>query len=150
VACYHLSVSRRTARSSFCFAFSNPLSPDARTPVQLSILVRLTGIILPLSWARGSGASSAMMQAAQRSSAVSIARIRTSLQEALLPLVERVTARVEGGFESLDRVAVTVGPGSYWARGSGASSAMMQAAQRSSAVSIARIRTSLQAPPSFA
>ncbi|BAQ48742.1 MULTISPECIES: tRNA (adenosine(37)-N6)-threonylcarbamoyltransferase complex dimerization subunit type 1 TsaB [Methylobacterium] len=33
--------------------------------------------------------------------------------EALLPLVERVTARVEGGFESLDRVAVTVGPGSY-------------------------------------
>ncbi len=33
--------------------------------------------------------------------------------EALLPLVERVIARVEGGFESLDRVAVTVGPGSY-------------------------------------
>lgn len=33
--------------------------------------------------------------------------------EALLPLIERVTARIEGGFESLDRVAVTVGPGSY-------------------------------------
>ena len=33
--------------------------------------------------------------------------------EALLPLIERVTARVEGGFEGLDRVAVTVGPGSY-------------------------------------
>ena len=33
--------------------------------------------------------------------------------EALLPLVERVMARVEGGFESLERVAVTVGPGSY-------------------------------------
>ncbi|WP_132250341.1 tRNA (adenosine(37)-N6)-threonylcarbamoyltransferase complex dimerization subunit type 1 TsaB [Methylobacterium segetis] len=33
--------------------------------------------------------------------------------EALLPLVERVMSRVEGGFESLDRVAVTVGPGSY-------------------------------------
>ena len=33
--------------------------------------------------------------------------------EALLPLLERVIARVEGGFESLDRVAVTVGPGSY-------------------------------------
>ncbi|ACA17783.1 peptidase M22 glycoprotease [Methylobacterium sp. 4-46] len=33
--------------------------------------------------------------------------------EALLPLVERVVARVEGGFASLDRVAVTVGPGSY-------------------------------------
>ena len=33
--------------------------------------------------------------------------------EALLPLVERVMARIDGGFESLDRVAVTVGPGSY-------------------------------------
>jgi tRNA threonylcarbamoyl adenosine modification protein YeaZ len=33
--------------------------------------------------------------------------------EALLPLIERVMARIEGGFESLDRIAVTVGPGSY-------------------------------------
>ena len=33
--------------------------------------------------------------------------------EALLPMIERVVARIEGGFESLSRVAVTVGPGSY-------------------------------------
>lgn len=33
--------------------------------------------------------------------------------EALLPLLDRVTARVDGGFTTLDRVAVTVGPGSY-------------------------------------
>ncbi len=33
--------------------------------------------------------------------------------EALLPLIDRVMARVEGGFEELDRVAVTVGPGSF-------------------------------------
>src|SRR5690606_21931225 len=33
--------------------------------------------------------------------------------EALLPLVERVMAAVPGGFDSLDRVAVTVGPGSF-------------------------------------
>ncbi len=33
--------------------------------------------------------------------------------EALVPLLDRVAARVEGGFTSLDRVAVTVGPGSY-------------------------------------
>jgi len=33
--------------------------------------------------------------------------------EALLPMIERVVARIEGGFESLGRVAVTVGPGSY-------------------------------------
>lgn len=33
--------------------------------------------------------------------------------EALLPLVARVMAGVPGGFAALDRVAVTVGPGSY-------------------------------------
>lgn len=33
--------------------------------------------------------------------------------EALVPLIERVMARVEGGFPSLSRVAVTVGPGSF-------------------------------------
>jgi len=33
--------------------------------------------------------------------------------EALLPLIDRVMARVEGGFASLGRVAVTVGPGSF-------------------------------------
>jgi tRNA threonylcarbamoyl adenosine modification protein YeaZ len=33
--------------------------------------------------------------------------------EALLPLIERVVAHAEGGFRSLDRIAVTVGPGSF-------------------------------------
>jgi tRNA threonylcarbamoyl adenosine modification protein YeaZ len=33
--------------------------------------------------------------------------------EALLPLVERVVGAVPGGFASIDRVAVTVGPGSF-------------------------------------
>lgn len=33
--------------------------------------------------------------------------------EALLPLVERIVAAVEGGFAALDRIAVTIGPGSY-------------------------------------
>ena len=33
--------------------------------------------------------------------------------EALLPAIERVMAAVDGGFERLDRVAVTVGPGSF-------------------------------------
>lgn len=33
--------------------------------------------------------------------------------EALMPLLDRVTARVEGGFGALARVAVTVGPGSF-------------------------------------
>lgn len=33
--------------------------------------------------------------------------------EALMPLIERVMSGVEGGFASLERVAATVGPGSY-------------------------------------
>jgi len=33
--------------------------------------------------------------------------------EALLPLVDRVMARVEGGFAALGRIAVTIGPGSF-------------------------------------
>lgn len=33
--------------------------------------------------------------------------------EALMPMIERVMGRTEGGFSSLDRVAVTIGPGSY-------------------------------------
>jgi tRNA threonylcarbamoyladenosine biosynthesis protein TsaB len=33
--------------------------------------------------------------------------------EALLPLVDRVVSKADGSFSSLDRVAVTVGPGSY-------------------------------------
>jgi tRNA threonylcarbamoyladenosine biosynthesis protein TsaB len=33
--------------------------------------------------------------------------------EALLPLLDRVVSKVEGGFSGLSRVAVTVGPGSY-------------------------------------
>ncbi|MEF3365506.1 tRNA (adenosine(37)-N6)-threonylcarbamoyltransferase complex dimerization subunit type 1 TsaB [Methylocystis sp. 9N] len=33
--------------------------------------------------------------------------------EALLPLIERVMSKVEGGFSTIDRVAVAVGPGSF-------------------------------------
>ena len=33
--------------------------------------------------------------------------------EALIPLIERVVGRIDGGFSALDRVAVTVGPGSF-------------------------------------
>lgn len=33
--------------------------------------------------------------------------------EALVPLIERVMSKVEGGFASIDRVAVAVGPGSF-------------------------------------
>jgi tRNA threonylcarbamoyl adenosine modification protein YeaZ len=39
--------------------------------------------------------------------------MQTGHAEALLPLVDRVVSATDGGFERLDRVAVTVGPGSY-------------------------------------
>jgi tRNA threonylcarbamoyladenosine biosynthesis protein TsaB len=37
----------------------------------------------------------------------------TGHAEALMPMIERVMARVEGGFPSLSRVAVSIGPGSF-------------------------------------
>jgi tRNA threonylcarbamoyl adenosine modification protein YeaZ len=33
--------------------------------------------------------------------------------EAIMPLIERVMSKVEGGFSSIDRVAIAVGPGSF-------------------------------------
>ena len=33
--------------------------------------------------------------------------------EALMPLIERVMVKSDGGFAALDRIAVTVGPGSF-------------------------------------
>lgn len=53
----------------------------------------------------------------QRGANTAIARetmlIEKGHAEELIPLLDRVMARVEGGFKSLDRVAVTVGPGSF-------------------------------------
>jgi tRNA threonylcarbamoyladenosine biosynthesis protein TsaB len=37
----------------------------------------------------------------------------TGHAEALMPMIERVMAQVEGGFSSLERVAVSIGPGSF-------------------------------------
>ncbi len=37
----------------------------------------------------------------------------TGHAEALMPMIERVMAQVDGGFSSLERVAVSIGPGSF-------------------------------------
>lgn len=50
--------------------------------------------------------------AAEAEASESIAMARGH-SEALLPLVDRIMARVDGGFEALSRIAVTVGPGSF-------------------------------------
>jgi tRNA threonylcarbamoyladenosine biosynthesis protein TsaB len=51
--------------------------------------------------------------AAEAPEAVETMAMERGHAEALLPLIDRVMARVEGGFTALDRVAVTVGPGSF-------------------------------------
>jgi len=50
---------------------------------------------------------------AERPEAIETLPIERGHAEALLPLIDRVIANVDGGFGSLDRVAVTVGPGSF-------------------------------------
>jgi tRNA threonylcarbamoyl adenosine modification protein YeaZ len=42
-----------------------------------------------------------------------VEEMTTGQAEALMPMIQRVMAQVEGGFASLERVAVTVGPGSF-------------------------------------
>ena len=61
------------------------------------------------------GACSACIFADHRAEPLAIESIgmERGHAEALLPLVDRVAAAVPGGFSALDRVAVTVGPGSY-------------------------------------
>ena len=49
-------------------------------------------------------------ETAEASESIAMARGHA---EALLPLVDRVMARVDGGFDVLSRIAVTVGPGSF-------------------------------------
>ena len=48
--------------------------------------------------------------------------------EALIPLIERVIGGIEGGYESIDRVAVTGGPGSVPGRRGGIAAAGGRAA----------------------
>lgn len=42
-----------------------------------------------------------------------VEEMATGHAEALMPMIERVMQQIEGGFASLERVAVTVGPGSF-------------------------------------
>jgi tRNA threonylcarbamoyl adenosine modification protein YeaZ len=51
--------------------------------------------------------------AAETPEAVEAIPMQRGHAEALVPMVDRAVARVEGGFAALGRVAVTVGPGSF-------------------------------------
>jgi tRNA threonylcarbamoyl adenosine modification protein YeaZ len=52
-------------------------------------------------------------EAAEGPEAIETMAMERGHAEALLPLIDRVVARVEGGFTPIGRVAVTVGPGSF-------------------------------------
>src|SRR5450631_402601 len=52
-------------------------------------------------------------EGAERPESIETIAMERGHAEALLPLIDRVMAAAEGGFASLDRVAVTAGPGSF-------------------------------------
>jgi tRNA threonylcarbamoyladenosine biosynthesis protein TsaB len=69
--------------------------------------------ILALDTALGACAACVLEEGNAEPLAVEQILLERGHAEALLPLVERLMARVDGGFSSLARVAVTVGPGSF-------------------------------------
>ena len=69
--------------------------------------------ILAIDTALGACAACVMEAEAQEPLAQETLVMERGHAEALLPLLDRLVSNVAGGFASLDRVAVTVGPGSY-------------------------------------
>jgi tRNA threonylcarbamoyl adenosine modification protein YeaZ len=70
-------------------------------------------IILAIDTALAAASACVLQQGKIEPIAGETLRMERGHAEALLPLVDRVMARVEGGFDALGRVAVTVGPGSF-------------------------------------
>ncbi|TDR87164.1 tRNA (adenosine(37)-N6)-threonylcarbamoyltransferase complex dimerization subunit type 1 TsaB [Enterovirga rhinocerotis] len=69
--------------------------------------------ILAIDTALGQCAAAILDVASETTIAAEAIAMERGHAEALLPLLDRVMARVDGGFHSLDRVAVTIGPGSF-------------------------------------
>ncbi|MGL4441715.1 MAG: tRNA (adenosine(37)-N6)-threonylcarbamoyltransferase complex dimerization subunit type 1 TsaB [Bosea sp. (in: a-proteobacteria)] len=69
--------------------------------------------ILSLDTALGACAACVLDEGAAEPLSIEQMTLERGHAEALLPLVARVMERVDGGFQSLSRVAVTVGPGSF-------------------------------------
>lgn len=69
--------------------------------------------ILAIDTALGQCAACVSESGATEPIAVETISLDRGHAEALLPLLERVLSRIDGGFASLDRVAVTIGPGSF-------------------------------------
>lgn len=69
--------------------------------------------ILAIDTALGACSACVLAQDAAEPLALETQSMERGHAEALLPLVERVVSQVDGGFSTIDRVAVTIGPGSY-------------------------------------
>jgi tRNA threonylcarbamoyladenosine biosynthesis protein TsaB len=69
--------------------------------------------ILAIDTALGSCSACVLEQGQHDVSALEQIVIERGHAEALIPLIARVMAKVAGGFAALDRIAVTVGPGSF-------------------------------------
>ncbi|MBL8587423.1 MAG: tRNA (adenosine(37)-N6)-threonylcarbamoyltransferase complex dimerization subunit type 1 TsaB [Methylobacteriaceae bacterium] len=69
--------------------------------------------ILAIDTALGATAACVMQAGADAPESAESILMQRGHAEALMPLVARVLALVEGGLASIDRIAVTVGPGSF-------------------------------------
>ncbi|MBN9439952.1 MAG: tRNA (adenosine(37)-N6)-threonylcarbamoyltransferase complex dimerization subunit type 1 TsaB [Bosea sp.] len=69
--------------------------------------------ILAIDTALGACSACVLEAGATQPVAIEQVAMERGHAEALMPMIERVMGKVEGGFSSLDRVAVTIGPGSY-------------------------------------
>ena len=69
--------------------------------------------ILAIDTALGACSACVLETGATQPVAIEQVAMERGHAEALMPMIERVMGKVEGGFSSLDRVAVTIGPGSY-------------------------------------
>ena len=69
--------------------------------------------ILAIDTALGACSACVLEAGATQPVAIEQVAMERGHAEALMPMIERVMGEVEGGFSSLDRVAVTIGPGGY-------------------------------------
>lgn len=80
----------------------------ARKPVTVSEMR-----ILAIDTALSAVSACVLTEGATKPDAEETLAMERGHAEALIPLIERVIGDLEGGFKSIDRVAVTVGPGSF-------------------------------------